>query len=481
MIIDSQSIMQIKPCIYYNQIYDQSFSMQIHKHNTLEIMYVYNGLMVLDYIDDSGKKESITITQGQFVLLKPMLAHKISFGKTQSNVLNIEFESRIPAKKIEQLFFVNSVSANFPATIKLLSNLKEPLLFYDTRNFLQTLLTLHEILDSNLSKQQFELLYTLHISQLITDLLLCELQPVYKKSNSYIRKASSFIQQNLHNDISISDIAEVAGCSSVYLERLFKSYYNTTVGKKLNELRIERAKYLLKQSDRLISEIGYSIGFSSPQSFINNFKAFTNTTPKEYKHKIIQKYQHLHAYKQAYFDEKFNRFFQFEKGTMLLGQETDDCLKNANTNCLLYTGKTALTTTQINTLKDNLKFIFADAKPFENREKNLSSFIGKLKKMQIYSLLIGFYVCGDDPDLLFETIIFLQKKLPDKRILLHTQSDNLSPDLLHHVTDIVIKKDQNINDFENLNVWLYLPYTDKEIKETQIILQKTNCEGILFY
>lgn len=165
--------------------------MNIHKHNTLEIMYVYNGIMTIEFMSFGGKKETADVMQGQFVLVKPNLPHKISFPqKSDSNVLNIEFECRDPLLKIDNIFFVNSATRIFPQAAQLSSLFRDILLFNDTKNFIQSLLNLHETLSMELSAGQFELIYTFNIFQLLTSLLLCE--NVYgnkSEGNIYINKA----------------------------------------------------------------------------------------------------------------------------------------------------------------------------------------------------------------------------------------------------------------------------------------------------
>ena len=70
------------------------------------------------------------------------------------------------------------------------------------------------------------------------------------------------------NQRNISDsISEQFGCN-------FKTY--------INQIRISEAQRLLKESDLNISEIAYSVGFSSPNNFNRVFKNLTGKNPSEY-------------------------------------------------------------------------------------------------------------------------------------------------------------------------------------------------------
>jgi len=115
----------------------------------------------------------------------------------------------------------------------------------------------------------------------------------YNGGNIYINKAVMFMQKNLHEDIALDEIAKATGCSAVYLEKLFKKHYGKTVSKKLNEMRVARAKHMLKYFNLPIKEIGSHIGFKNTQSFINNFKNVTGVTPNEYRNKKHLEYKHI--------------------------------------------------------------------------------------------------------------------------------------------------------------------------------------------
>ncbi len=306
MILDTEQLIRIKPCFYYNQFYDASFDMNMHRHNTLEIMYVAGGDMTVEFFDAVGAKESVKIMQGQFVLVKPNLVHKILFTQNaKSNVLNVEFECRDSLVKIENIFFSNELTTAFPSAAKLHESFSDILIFNDTSNFLQTLTNLQEMLKLDLSESQFELAYALNISRFIISLILCErVQSKYNEGNVYINKAIMYMQKNMHLDIDLKQISAATGCSAAYLEKLFKKHYRLTVSKKLNELRIRRAKHMIKDFSLLIKDVGKTVGFSNMQSFINNFKKFTGLSPNEYRHKVKLEYKNIRAYEKSSFDER---------------------------------------------------------------------------------------------------------------------------------------------------------------------------------
>ena len=64
---------------------------------------------------------------------------------------------------------------------------------------------------------------------------------------------------------------------------LFRQYTGKTIISYLNELKILRAKELLRNTDYTISEIAVELNYESTSSLNHNFKRFTGVTPTEFR------------------------------------------------------------------------------------------------------------------------------------------------------------------------------------------------------
>lgn len=84
------------------------------------------------------------------------------------------------------------------------------------------------------------------------------------------------------SDISIEKISKILGVSRVHLHRKIKEISGLSPIDFLRNFRLSKAVELLKTSNHSISEIAYSIGFSSPTYFSKCFKDMFNMTPSEY-------------------------------------------------------------------------------------------------------------------------------------------------------------------------------------------------------
>jgi AraC-like DNA-binding protein len=71
--------------------------------------------------------------------------------------------------------------------------------------------------------------------------------------------------------------------SSSYLSDLLSKYTGKTTQEHIHLHVVERAKSLLWNSDKSISEVAYELGFDHPSHFTKIFKAKTGVSPKEFR------------------------------------------------------------------------------------------------------------------------------------------------------------------------------------------------------
>ncbi len=88
-------------------------------------------------------------------------------------------------------------------------------------------------------------------------------------------------------------IAKEVGKDYHLLSALFSSVENVTIEHYIIKQKIERVKELLKYADRSLSEIAYSLNYSSVQHLSNQFKSITGFTPSQFK-KQTPAHQHLY-------------------------------------------------------------------------------------------------------------------------------------------------------------------------------------------
>lgn len=102
-------------------------------------------------------------------------------------------------------------------------------------------------------------------------------------SGQKLRAVFSFVADNYERDISLAELAGVAGISTFHFAREFKRATGTTPHQHLIKYRIERAKSLLTGSEIPLVEVGFRSGFSHQSHFTRLFRRLTGTTPQSYR------------------------------------------------------------------------------------------------------------------------------------------------------------------------------------------------------
>ncbi len=95
-------------------------------------------------------------------------------------------------------------------------------------------------------------------------------------------KLSQVIQMmetNIEEPISPSVLAKDVGMSTRQLERLFRRYLNRSPKRYYMELRLQKARNLLMQTDMSVINVALACGFASPSHFSKCYRAHYETTP----------------------------------------------------------------------------------------------------------------------------------------------------------------------------------------------------------
>ncbi len=87
------------------------------------------------------------------------------------------------------------------------------------------------------------------------------------------------IENNIEDPISPAVLARDVGMSTRQLERLFRRYLNRSPKRYYMELRLQKARNLLMQTDMSVINVALACGFASPSHFSKCYRAHYNTTP----------------------------------------------------------------------------------------------------------------------------------------------------------------------------------------------------------
>jgi two-component system response regulator YesN len=110
------------------------------------------------------------------------------------------------------------------------------------------------------------------------------LAPVLSRSDAghpLAERARTFIDENYHRRVSLSEVAERLAVSSSYLSRVFRRETGMTLTTYVQRARIDRSMILLAQGAKSLSEIAYQVGYQNYRDFYRNFVKQENAPPRE--------------------------------------------------------------------------------------------------------------------------------------------------------------------------------------------------------
>lgn len=133
-----------------------------------------------------------------------------------------------------------------------------------------------------------DVLVDLNASELVVRMLQTESRklllgrPDRHATNNGLAAAIQFARKNLSRQITVGELAEAACMSESSFYRYFRNEFGMTPLQFLTQERMKRARELLLDGTRSVSDVSHAIGFSSVSYFINTFKEHVGQTPKQF-------------------------------------------------------------------------------------------------------------------------------------------------------------------------------------------------------
>lgn len=98
-----------------------------------------------------------------------------------------------------------------------------------------------------------------------------------------LEHSMNYILGHLEEELTLDQLAREAGMSRSYYSAMFKTFNGVTVWNYITNQRIDKARYLLEDTNQSIIEISGNCGFSNISNFNRAFKKITGKTPREYR------------------------------------------------------------------------------------------------------------------------------------------------------------------------------------------------------
>ena len=142
--------------------------------------------------------------------------------------------------------------------------------------------TLHAILQGECCLLEHQSRFLLALTGLVVR--YADVQPaeaVVRHERGVVRRIRRYIEDRYAENITLDDLADMAGLSPYYLLRVFRNEVGIPPHAFLESVRIRHAQQFLSQGQALV-DVALNTGFSSQSHFTSRFKRFIGVTPGKY-------------------------------------------------------------------------------------------------------------------------------------------------------------------------------------------------------
>lgn len=146
--------------------------------------------------------------------------------------------------------------------------------------FLQAMRDYQELNEANVWPREKESIVSLEHIRKVT-----QRENDYAKMEAAVRKVIDYVKEHYGEMITREDLGEAACLNPVYLARIFKARTGKTMGNYILDVKVEKAKEMLKGADMTVSEVSLVVGYDNFSYFSKLFKDRTGVSPKEYRKK----------------------------------------------------------------------------------------------------------------------------------------------------------------------------------------------------
>lgn len=265
---------------YFEHAKDYMFEGE--KHDFWELVYIDKGR--LEAVADD---QTFELEQGQILFHKPDEFHNLyANGIIAPNVVIVTFVCTSPA----MAFFENKTTYVTARQRDLLARIIEE----GRRAFDGPLGDPYTLQMPRNPNAPFgsEQLISLYLETLLIDMIRhAEGANAHTKPSSSIKARSDnelvnriiqYMEDRLNDNLSFSTICQYSAQSATNLKTIFKAVTGQGVMEYYRNLKIDRAKTLLRESNGNITQIADHLGYASVQYFSRHFKQATGMTPREY-------------------------------------------------------------------------------------------------------------------------------------------------------------------------------------------------------
>jgi AraC-like DNA-binding protein len=252
------------------------------RHNFWELLYVDQG-----EVEVMAGRNGYRLKQGDLIFHKPNEFHNVwANKKISSNIIVLSFvcNSKAMANFKNKVLAVGDQQKNMIGNI-----IKEGFKSFvpPFNNPIK-----HELIRNKDSDFGSEQMVKIYLQLLLIDLTRknkgSELQDRLSSSakerteSDIIKRLDKYLYDNIDENLNLDEVCNQMKISRTHLVTLFKLKKGTGVIEYFKNLKIERAKIIMREENSNLTEISEILGYKSIHSFSRHFKKVTGMSPSEY-------------------------------------------------------------------------------------------------------------------------------------------------------------------------------------------------------
>lgn len=229
------------------------FSFPVHLHHSFEFITVLEGEMTVTIGDTAYE-----LTQGEGVLIFPEQMH--SLKSVQCKHMLIIFSPDL----VSAYYSKHSLEIPLNNKIEVPAYLESQMCELDE--------------DSSVIKIKGFLYSVCSILEEKTEYV-----KRINAENNLLRAIFEFVEKNYDKECPLRALGGTLGYNEAYLSRYFGEVTNMSFTAYVNQYKIGKACYILRNTGKTVLECAFESGYNTLRSFNRNFKAIIGLSPKEYR------------------------------------------------------------------------------------------------------------------------------------------------------------------------------------------------------
>lgn len=248
------------------------------KHETFfldeyELFVITEGVLYLNY-----NNENFEVKPGEYLLIPPCNSwrrgYRTSYCAFYWMHFNADLSNNIPQVLQDDTdtsrsdFFTIPQTGTIPKFEKVIVLMKQ----------------LQDMVKSNYPTITINAMTTTIITELYGQLtLLSPLNNISASSKQIYNDIFDYINTHINENLKVSDISDAFGYNEKYLSHKFSEVTGMPLKQYLIKSKIDKANFMLSDTNKSISEIASELAFSDSHNFARCYKKATGLTPSEYR------------------------------------------------------------------------------------------------------------------------------------------------------------------------------------------------------